>query len=123
MINTGMLSADSRASSAISEMNMLISPSAPVQLPGDELLYDINTEARPEEPFFDPAFQRALNNTKQEMKDLSLAIWGCSAAHQVGSDLHALRQWAQTLSEFEPSRTRTVGLVGDSGVGKLFLLL
>jgi len=118
-INSGMLSAHSRASSA-SEMNMLTSPSAPVQLPGDELLYDISTEPRPDERLFDLSFQAALNKTRKEMKDLSLAIWGCTAAHQVGSDLYALRQWAQELSEFEPSRTRTVGLIGDSGVGMCF---
>ncbi|KAF2811457.1 uncharacterized protein BDZ99DRAFT_413910 [Mytilinidion resinicola] len=56
------------------------------------------------------------------MREISLAIWGCTAAHQAGTDLYALRQQAQALSEFEPSRTRTVGLVGDSGVGKSSLI-
>ncbi|KAF2733490.1 hypothetical protein EJ04DRAFT_524428 [Polyplosphaeria fusca] len=96
----------------------LISPSAPVQQPGDELLYDVGTEAAPDERYFHADFQAALAATKQEMKDISLAMWGCPASHRIGSDLHHLKQWAQNLSEFEPTRTRTVGLVGDPGVGK-----
>lgn len=102
-------------------INTLISPSAPVPQPGDELLYDIANEERPEERLFNPEFQAALATTKQEMKDISLAIWGCPASHQLGSDLHALKERAQELSEFEPSRTRTVGIVGDSGVGEYCL--
>lgn len=100
------------------ESNTLFSPSAPVQHPGDELLYDVGSEERPDEAFFDPAFQAALAATKQEMKDVALAIWGCPASHQIGSDLHALKQRALELSEFEPLRTRTVGFVGEAGVGK-----
>ncbi|KAF2263942.1 hypothetical protein CC78DRAFT_581063 [Lojkania enalia] len=100
----------------------LISPSAPVQLPGDELLYDVAKEESPKKRFFEPDFQAALTASKQEMKDISLTIWGCPASHRLGSDLHALKQWAQQLSEFEPLRTRTVGLVGDAGVGKSSLV-
>ncbi|KAF2114884.1 hypothetical protein BDV96DRAFT_576070 [Lophiotrema nucula] len=99
-------------------MHLLISPSAPVQVPGDELLYDIATEQKPDDAFFNAEFQAALAATKQEMKDISLAIWGCPISHRLGSDLHALKQWAQQLSEFEPTRTRTIGFVGESGVGK-----
>lgn len=97
---------------------MLISPSAPVQVPGDELLYDTASERMPGDAFFNAEFQAALAATKQEMKDISLAIWGCPISHRLGSDLHALKQWAQQLSEFEPTRTRTIGFVGGSGVGK-----
>lgn len=100
------------------EFNKLISPSAPIPQPGDELLYDIMTEEKPDEPFFNHQFQAILARMKQEMKDISLSIWGCPASHRLGSDLHALKQHAVQLSEFEPSRTRTIAFVGESGVGK-----
>jgi hypothetical protein len=99
------------------EQSPLFSPSAPPQQPGDELLYSLASEERPDERIFQKDFQDALSTTKAEMREISLAIWGCTAAHQAGSDLYALRKQAQALSEFEASRTRTVGLVGDSGVG------
>ncbi|OCK73886.1 hypothetical protein K432DRAFT_430339 [Lepidopterella palustris CBS 459.81] len=104
------------------EVNPLFSPSAPPQLPGDELMYSLASEKRPDEKIFSESFQDAINQTKGELREISLAIWGCTAAHQVGSNLYFLRQQAQSLSEFEPSRTRTVGLVGDSGVGKSSLI-
>ncbi|PSN71098.1 hypothetical protein BS50DRAFT_631118 [Corynespora cassiicola Philippines] len=99
-------------------LTTLISPSAPVQYPGDELIYDIATEERPEERFFDQEFQDSLKTTKKEIKNISLAIWGCSASHQQGSDLYALKEWARELSEFEPSMRKTLGIVGASKTGK-----
>ena len=98
-------------------VHQLFSPSAPPKQPGDELLYNVASERRPDERIFSPAFQSALEETKGELRELSLAIWGCTAAHQAGTGLYALRQQGQSLSEFEPTRTRTVGLVGDSGAG------
>lgn len=100
------------------ELNKLISPSAPIPQPGDELLYDITNEEKPDMPLFNSDFQASLARMKQEMKDVSLALWGCPASHQLGSDLHALKQRAQQLGEFEPMRTRRVALVGDTGAGK-----
>lgn len=100
------------------ELNKLISPSAPVPQPGDELLYDMATEEKPDQPYFQPDFQSVLAKTKQEMKDIALAIWGCPASHQLGSDLHALKQRALELSEFEPAKSRTIGLVGDANAGE-----
>lgn len=100
------------------ERNNLVSPSAPIPQPGDELLYDIATEEKPDEPFFSPDIQSCLVKTKQQMKDISLAIWGCPVSHQVGSDLHALKERAQKLSEFEPDRTKKIALVGSPGAGK-----
>jgi hypothetical protein len=99
-------------------VHQLFSPSAPPKQPGDELLYNVASERRPDERIFSQAFQSALEETKGELRELSLAIWGCTAAHQAGTGLYALRQQGQSLSEFEPMRTRTVGLVGDSGAGR-----
>jgi hypothetical protein len=117
LLTSNLLGTHSQCSSP--GVHTLISPSAQVQLPGDELLYDVTSEERPDEKIFDTAFQAALASAKQEMKDVSLALWGCPSSHQLGSDLHALKERAQELSEFEPSRTRTVGLVGDPGTGQL----
>lgn len=99
------------------ELNKLISPSAPIPQPGDELLYDVAIEEKPDVAFFNPDFQASLTKTKLEMKDVSLAVWGCPASHQLGSDLYALRQRADQLGEFEPMRTRRLALVGDEGNG------
>jgi len=104
-------------------LNQLISPSAPVPQPGDELLYDVVNEEKPDMAFFNPEFQSALTRTKQEMNNISLALWGYPGSHQSGSHLHALKQRAQQLSEFEPMRTRRIAVVGDSGAGTLELLL
>ena len=101
------------------ELNKLISPSAPIPLPGDELLYDIESEEKPDLPFFDPDFQKSLARTKQEMKDVSVVLWGCAASHKRGSDLYLLKQRSQQLGEFEPMRTIRIGFVGDSGAGEL----
>jgi hypothetical protein len=104
------------------ELNKLISPSAPVPQPGDELLYDVLNEEMTDMAFFNPEFQSALARTKQEMNDISLALWGYPGSHQLGSHLHALKQRAQQLGEFEPMRTRRIAVVGGSGAGKLGLV-
>jgi hypothetical protein len=103
------------------ELNKLISPSVPVPQPGDELLYDVANEEKPDMAFFNPEVQASLARTKREMKDVSLALWGCPASHQNGSDLHALKQRAHELAVFEPMRTRRIGIVGDVGAGTVDL--
>ncbi|KAF2866503.1 hypothetical protein BDV95DRAFT_504588 [Massariosphaeria phaeospora] len=102
----------------LENINTLVSPSAPISQSGDEFLYDSSMEELPHEPFFAPDFQAALASTKQEVTEISLALWGCPTSHQMRSDLHSLRGCAQELSRFESVRTRTVGLVGGSRMGK-----
>ncbi|KAF2680709.1 hypothetical protein K458DRAFT_311139 [Lentithecium fluviatile CBS 122367] len=104
------------------ELHQLVSPSAPIPQPGDELLYNVTNEEKPDVPFFNSDLQASLARTKQEMKDISLALWGCPASHLSGSDTYALKQRAQQLGEFEPMRTRRIALVGNNGAGKSGLI-
>ncbi|ORY17690.1 hypothetical protein BCR34DRAFT_474575 [Clohesyomyces aquaticus] len=95
-----------------------ISPSTSVHQPGEELLYDIESELPTDEPFFQQSFQEAFNVTRQELKDVTDAIRACSASHRVGSHLHKLKETARQISEFEPQSSRIIGLVGKPSVGK-----
>jgi hypothetical protein len=105
------------------EINKLISPFTPIPQSGDELLYDVMSEEKPDMPLFNSDFQASLERTKKEMKDVALAIWGCPASHQLGSNLYTLRQRAQQLGAFEPVRTKRIALVGDTGAGNKGLFL
>jgi len=80
--------------------------------------YDIADEAPPRERFHEPEFQRAFSNSKQLMRDLTSVLASNITHLDPSSAMAALHTRAGTLSNFQCPSTRTVGLVGDSGVGK-----
>jgi hypothetical protein len=82
--------------------------------------YDFKLEALPEAPIYHPHLQEALRNTKAQLRQLHSAMKGCPLSSNSDSTMSILTAQNQKLSEFDYPKTRTIGLVGDSGVGKKF---
>lgn len=88
----------------------LASPSKP---------YDTRDERLPSERFFDRHFQQCLKSGKELAEALHIGLSQCSLSSQPNSELGRLRTLADKLRNFESPATRRVGIVGDSGAGKL----
>lgn len=84
---------------------------------GEEVSYDVKDEIPPREPYFDPAFQKALKNGLQLAGKIAACLQQCDLAHKVDSDLNKLYRTARQLESFESPATRTIGIVGDSATG------
>ncbi|KAK4442405.1 hypothetical protein QBC34DRAFT_313226 [Podospora aff. communis PSN243] len=84
--------------------------------------HSVADEQAPEDRFHAPDFQKALSDARTAMGGLARVL-GSSTVHvEPGSVIQNLRRKAEDLARFECPPTRTVGLVGDSGVGKSSLL-
>ncbi|KAK0617536.1 hypothetical protein B0T14DRAFT_435213 [Immersiella caudata] len=84
--------------------------------------HSVADEPAPEDRFHAPEFQRSFSDARAVMESLARVL-GSSAVHvEPDSTIQALRRKAEELARFECPPTRTVGLVGDSGVGKSSLL-
>lgn len=86
-------------------------------LEDDAFEYSVRDEPLPDEPFFNPVFQRALRSATSLAKSLSERLDHCALAHQSESDLYRLRKTAQELQRFEIPASRTIAIVGDSATG------
>ncbi|KAK4041410.1 hypothetical protein C8A01DRAFT_14819, partial [Parachaetomium inaequale] len=87
-----------------------------------QIPYDVRQEAPPEDRFHAPEFQQSLTQAKSLMGRLA-GVLGSSRLHLApDSVMRTLRHRADELARFRCPPTRTVGLVGDSGVGKSSLL-
>lgn len=84
---------------------------------GEALSYDVKDEIPPPEPYFDPAFQKALKKGLQLAGKIAACLQRCDLSHQVDSDLHKLYRTSRELESFESPATRTIGIVGDSATG------
>lgn len=84
---------------------------------GDKVFYDVKDEVPPSEPYFDPAFQKALKNGLQLAGKVGACLQQCDLAQKVDSDLHKLFKTARELESFESPATRIIGIVGDSATG------
>ncbi|KAK3682814.1 hypothetical protein B0T22DRAFT_444981 [Podospora appendiculata] len=84
--------------------------------------HDVGDEEPPPNRFHDPAFQTAFKDARDLARDLG-EVLGSSALHlEPDSTICRLRQRASELAQFKCPPTRTVGFVGDSGVGKSSLI-
>ncbi|KAM0427908.1 hypothetical protein ACHAPT_007367 [Fusarium lateritium] len=84
--------------------------------------HDVLDEELPQDAFHSPEFQQAFQDAKQLMSTVE-SVLGSSALHsQPDSTMKRLFDEAGKLARFEYPSTRTVGFVGDSGVGKSSLL-
>lgn len=66
----------------------------------------------------DRCIQRAVSNGKEFSRLLAAELRRSVPANDEGPGLHQVLRLADELGEFESSLEFTVGLVGDSGVGK-----
>ncbi|KAK3903178.1 hypothetical protein C8A05DRAFT_43557 [Staphylotrichum tortipilum] len=84
--------------------------------------YDVRQERPPQDRFHDPEFQQAFAHATSLMARLA-GVLGSSTLHlEPDSTMKTLRDRADALAHFRCPPTRTVALVGDSGVGKSSLL-
>lgn len=80
--------------------------------------HDVRDEEMPPERFHEPTFQQAFTDAKRMVGRLAEVLSGSSLINEPDSTLQGLREKALQLSTFRPPSTRTIGFVGDSGVGK-----
>ncbi|RKL48075.1 hypothetical protein BFJ70_g2433 [Fusarium oxysporum] len=80
--------------------------------------HDVADEELPDDAFHSPEFQGAFRDAKQLMSNIQ-SVLGSSNIHEAHeSTMGKLHEDAGRLAAFEYPATRTVGFVGDSGVGK-----
>ncbi|MBE3047789.1 hypothetical protein IMZ48_35825 [Candidatus Bathyarchaeota archaeon] len=84
----------------------------------DNTPHDVRDEEMPPESFYEPAFQQAFADSKRVASSLADALSGSSLVHEPDSTIRTIREKTLQLSAFQPPSTRTIGFVGESGVGK-----
>ncbi|KAM0549840.1 hypothetical protein ACHAPJ_009282 [Fusarium lateritium] len=84
--------------------------------------HNVADEELPDDAFHSPEFQRAFRDTKQLMSSVKIVLESSTLHSDPESTMRKLYQEASRLANFEYPATRTVGFVGDSGVGKSSLL-
>ncbi|KAL2127275.1 hypothetical protein VTI74DRAFT_10996 [Chaetomium olivicolor] len=84
--------------------------------------HEVRSEEPPPSRFHEPAFQRALADTKFLMANLASALDHHGLEVEPDSTIRDLQERAKKLAQFQCPPTLTVGLVGDSGVGKSSLI-
>ena len=83
----------------------------------DQTPHNVADEEPPRERFHEPDFQREFANAKELVADLVTILASSSLHNEAESRIRTLYLQAVDLSRFQNPSTRTVGLVGDSGVG------
>lgn len=84
----------------------------------DRLPHNVLDEELPHDAFHSPEFQQAFRDAKQLMSTVESVLGSSSLHNSPESTIRRLRDEAGELARFEYPSTRTVGFVGDSGVGK-----
>ena len=85
---------------------------------GDEPRHQVRDEEMPPDRFHEPAFQRGFADARSLVGQLATVLSQSSSHRDPGSTAKKLYDAATKLAAFEPPSTRTIGFVGDSGVGK-----
>jgi hypothetical protein len=80
--------------------------------------YDVREENTPPEPFFTPAFQKALQHGLDIAKSIAAAVEKVGDSSKFRGDLKRLLKDSKDLSTFQSSDTRTIAVLGDTGEGK-----
>lgn len=84
--------------------------------------YSTDSETRPDEPFYDDAFQSSLKKAQQLATHIRDCLGHGVKLLQQGSGLQKLFEESDRLSKFQCSTKRTIGLVGNTGQGKRHLI-
>jgi hypothetical protein len=83
----------------------------------DQTPHNVADEEPPRVRLHEPDFQREFANAKNLVADLVNVLASSSLHNEVESRIRTLYLQAVDLSRFQNPSIRTVGLVGDSGVG------
>lgn len=81
---------------------------------------DLREEELPPAPVYKSRLQDGLKDVKRELGILADMMGISRLSEEHSSDLHALYEDTKKMSMFKYADTRTVGFIGDSGVGMLF---
>lgn len=84
----------------------------------DDLSYNMRSEPLPDAPIYNPELQAVLGTVKEQLGEIERTMGRCSMSSDTGSNISTLFQQTRSLAHFEYPTTRTIGFVGDSGVGK-----
>jgi hypothetical protein len=80
----------------------------------------VEEEVPPHDEFHDSAFQQKFTGVKRVVADLANILENSPLRNEAESAIAGLHLRARDLGSFQCPSTRTVGLVGDSGVGEYF---
>lgn len=86
------------------------------------VIHSVEDEDLPDDEFHSPDFQRRLSQAKSILHDLAGTLSSSPIHLEPDSTIRRHLGEAETLSQFNPLSSWTVGLVGDSGVGKSSLV-
>lgn len=85
-------------------------------------IHSVEDEDLPDDEFHSQAFQRRLSQAKSILQGLTTVLSSSPSILEPDSTIKRHLEEAETLRQFRPLSRRTVGLVGDSGVGKSSLI-
>ncbi|PKX96934.1 uncharacterized protein P174DRAFT_438736 [Aspergillus novofumigatus IBT 16806] len=88
----------------------------------EDYLYNIRQEELPQVPIYDIRLQNALRNVRGELADLAQVMSRRDLAQDPTTAFHQLYKQTLEASRFTYPATRTVGFIGDSGMGKSSLI-
>jgi hypothetical protein len=84
---------------------------------------DIRNETLPPAPIYNSRLQDGLKAVKHHLAGLANTMHLSELTQDQSTSLHTLWKRTEKMSKFEYPETRTVGFIGDSGVGMDFLRL
>ena len=84
----------------------------------DPIVYPVLDEPLPPGPFSDRDYQNALKSAKALTEDIFTNLSHCDWSARPGTQLHKIKQRAETLYRVDNPASRTIGIVGDSAAGK-----
>ncbi|KAB8203587.1 hypothetical protein BDV34DRAFT_214505 [Aspergillus parasiticus] len=88
----------------------------------DSSLYNVRYERLPRARIYNAALQEILRDIKSQLSILQNDMDRCPLSRDRDSDLFQLREKVRVLNELDCPETRTVGFIGNSGVGKSRLI-
>ncbi|KAF2195110.1 hypothetical protein K469DRAFT_681465 [Zopfia rhizophila CBS 207.26] len=88
----------------------------------NDLRYHIRSEVHPDGPIYDEQLKAVLRQTKQQLSAMQRTMEQCPLVTDGASSLYNLAKQTEDLAQFKYPVTRTIGVVGESGVGKSSLL-
>ncbi|KAK9642093.1 hypothetical protein HCH54_007536 [Aspergillus fumigatus] len=88
----------------------------------EDFLYNIRQEELPPVPIYDIRLQIALRRVRGKLVDLAQVMNRCELAQDPTTAFHKLYNETLEASRFAYPATRTVGFIGDSGMGKSSLI-
>lgn len=88
----------------------------------EPVIHQVEDEELPDDEFHHTDFQRRLSQARSMLQNLTTVLSSGSIHFEPDSAIKRIHEEARSLSKFQPLATRTVGLVGDSGVGKSSLI-